>query len=84
MLFLTSSRWPIRSFIDVVHWSTCVELNVLNIFKVVKEVGKMMMEKAYMGEPSVKEGLSPMKNSYNVFETSICRIIQLFATSNFL
>ena len=29
-----------------------VELNVLNIFKVVKEVGKMMMEKAYMGEPS--------------------------------
>ena len=28
------------------------ELNVLNIFKVVKEVGKMMMEKAYMGETS--------------------------------
>ena len=59
----TSSRWSIRSFIDVVRWSVylcgagarkCifVELNVLNIFKVVKEVGKMMMEKAYMGEPS--------------------------------
>ena len=29
-----------------------VESNVLNIFKVVKEVGKMMMENAYMGEPS--------------------------------
>ena len=29
-----------------------VEFNFLNIFKVVKEVGKMMMEKAYMGEPS--------------------------------
>ena len=29
-----------------------VELNLFNIFKVVKEVGKMMMENAYMGEPS--------------------------------
>ena len=39
------------------HWCGArkwlfVEGNVLNIFKVVKEVGKMMMEKAYMGEPS--------------------------------
>ena len=33
-----------------------VELNVLNIFKVVKEVGKRMMEKAYMGEPSRQSG----------------------------
>ena len=39
------------------HWCGAlkcifVEVKVLNIFKVVKEVGKMMMEKAYMGEPS--------------------------------
>ena len=44
----------VNSFLYRCGALTCifVELNVLNIFKVVKEVGKMMMEKAYMGEAS--------------------------------
>ena len=48
----TSSRWSICSWIEMVHGY----IYLLNLTQVVKEVGKRMMEKAYMGEPSRQSG----------------------------
>ena len=52
----TSSRWSIRSWIEMVHGYIYLLNELLNLTQVVKEVGKRMMEKAYMGEPSRQSG----------------------------
>ena len=52
----TSSRWSIRSWIEIVHGYIFLLNELLNLTQVVKEVGKRMMEKAYMGEPSRQSG----------------------------
>ena len=55
-LFLTSSRWSIRSWIEMVQRYVYLLNELFNLTQVVKEVGKRMMEKAYMGEPSRQSG----------------------------
>ena len=48
----TSSRWSISSWIEMVHGYIYLLNELFNLIQVVKEVGKRMMEKAYMGEPA--------------------------------